>query len=383
MFLFIAWKSSANQEIERATRSGEPEIARRASSNIDSALMLLQSWVLRSGGEMVVSQLLNGAAKVDASRLDELPDILRRVQETTKARILAGCGFEPQEAKIALDVAELRGGDGTIILYNEDIAREAHDAKDAEKKDELGPIAPENKKQDDGAPETDGGVGSTLNKAEGERKPGEASKIASGAKAPLAAAPSPVSTQKPISAPDVQPGAPGQPDQAQAPQEQSGEAQPDEQDPSQLKQAVAAVLQDVKTNINSIKQLQQTDPAAFQSITGLIQAFVAVAEQLFSGQEQDSEDLDHDEMVEKESKEHPSLPKEDIEQIVKDHESESSGSKLKPPGHHRVISPVGTVHDGKVKVRRGDGSTAWVSVRSGQIMSQSGHTISSRNPGGK
>lgn len=53
--------------------------------------------------------------------------------------------------------------------------------------------------------------------------------------------------------------------------------------------------------------------------------------------------------------------------------------------HHNVTYPVGTVlqDKGKVKVAHSDGSTSWVEVRAGQIMSEDGHAISSRNPGGK
>lgn len=62
-------------------------------------------------------------------------------------------------------------------------------------------------------------------------------------------------------------------------------------------------------------------------------------------------------------------------------------------GHHDLQLPVGTQKDGsangtremgKIKVQHPeDGKTSWVSVRAGQVMSQDGHPISSRNPGGK
>lgn len=60
---------------------------------------------------------------------------------------------------------------------------------------------------------------------------------------------------------------------------------------------------------------------------------------------------------------------------------------------HRPDMPVGSQKDagptsgrdvGKVKVQHADdGKTAWVGVRAGQVMSQDGHPISSRNPGGR
>lgn len=45
--------------------------------------------------------------------------------------------------------------------------------------------------------------------------------------------------------------------------------------------------------------------------------------------------------------------------------------------------PVGASKDGKVKVRHEDGKAGWVSVRSGQVLSNDGHAVSSRNPGGR
>ncbi|WNM70340.1 hypothetical protein [Myxococcus phage Mx1] len=62
--------------------------------------------------------------------------------------------------------------------------------------------------------------------------------------------------------------------------------------------------------------------------------------------------------------------------------------KPTPKRQHHVY-PVGTAKDGKVKVSHVDpatgapGGTGWHSVRAGQVMSEDGHAISSRNPGGK
>lgn len=47
-----------------------------------------------------------------------------------------------------------------------------------------------------------------------------------------------------------------------------------------------------------------------------------------------------------------------------------------------VNLPVGATKDGKVKVRHEDGKAGWVSVRAGQVLSNDGHPVSSRNPGG-
>lgn len=56
-------------------------------------------------------------------------------------------------------------------------------------------------------------------------------------------------------------------------------------------------------------------------------------------------------------------------------------------GKPHVVLPVGAVKDGQVKVQHTEdgqsGKTGWVSARAGQVLSNDGHPISSRNPGGK
>lgn len=55
-----------------------------------------------------------------------------------------------------------------------------------------------------------------------------------------------------------------------------------------------------------------------------------------------------------------------------------------PVGTVKDSSPGGTREVGKVKVQHPEtGKTGWVQVRAGQVLSNDGHAISSRNPGGK
>ena len=87
-------------------------------------------------------------------------------------------------------------------------------------------------------------------------------------------------------------------------------------------------------------------------------------------------------------------------EIAKDHLTENSSYyrvekaalEAGKTGRHDLILPVGSQKDpapggtreaGKVKIQHEDGKTGWVSVRAGQVMSNDGHPISSRNPGGK
>ena len=572
--LYISWSSTANQEVETAAKMDEPEMARRASSNIDNANMFIESWVLSSLGEMISVTGERGQAKIPSDHLDELADLSERYEKATDSNIAFGVGFEIHESDIALKVAETRHTEPSIVLYSEGVAEEARELEES-KNDDIGPIAPDEEGAlEGGAPERDGEEGELMKwEAPGQARPGEASKIEQGRKSYRTLLPSPPSPASSLSPPS----ATGQPTQSSAISESD-----------QLRQAVASVLQDVKTNMGAIQQLQQTDPSAFQSVMGLVQAFVAVARQAFGEPIQKGEDvfqslqkssdynrmglmspegefystqgkshpdwahdnrdiigwqgtknldyqpeedpeqaviddegataLDHflnndwirikpnsgielrgigshnihkiksilgsmappnagrslyvddgggakhvpvsmtgrpdfseiDDIVDaeeprqvksnapnsgaavdvpnnqlqgqtieipnkkplmqsehklenevaEESAEHPTLPKKTIEQIVSDHEKlgkdenpMSAPGPMRPGVRHELKLPVGTQLDtgttgirensGKVKVRRADGSTAFVSVRAGQITSDSGHPISSRNPSGK
>jgi hypothetical protein len=51
---------------------------------------------------------------------------------------------------------------------------------------------------------------------------------------------------------------------------------------------------------------------------------------------------------------------------------------------HHLKLPVGSMNGGRIKIRHAeDGKEGWVSARAGQVLSNDGHPISSRNPNGK
>ncbi|NDD53881.1 hypothetical protein EBZ39_08370, partial [bacterium] len=54
-----------------------------------------------------------------------------------------------------------------------------------------------------------------------------------------------------------------------------------------------------------------------------------------------------------------------------------------PPGSTITTGPQGRKNAGKIKVQHGNGKSSWVHVRSGQVLSEDGHAISSRNPKGR
>jgi len=128
MELHFSWHFDADDDIERALMYDKVESAGRIGQSVEAANRVLESWVLRSHGRVVSDDGTTGSAQMAAEYLEELPDILRQVEEVTGSRMFVGVGVEPSEAAIARKVAEKRGGDPAIVLYTPDLSEEARQA---------------------------------------------------------------------------------------------------------------------------------------------------------------------------------------------------------------------------------------------------------------
>jgi hypothetical protein len=265
MDLHLAWHSNADHDIEAATLHDEPESVRRLNFGLDKGTMLVESWLMRSGGSVVQSGGVDGQAQVPADHLDELLEVLRQYQDATEASVACGVGSEPHEALVALKVARKRGGDPAVVLYTPDVAREVEQDDGDED-----PIFPD---EANGLENSQGGA-SPMTKAQfgNQPSPGEATKIQQGALSATAAMPSAPSPQSPPPAPasaSASPSAPGG-----APQQGGGD---------DLLQAVGQVLQDVKKQLPSLEKLKKENPGAYQSIVAMTQAVIALAQKMTGG----------------------------------------------------------------------------------------------------
>jgi ribosomal protein L37AE/L43A len=280
MELIFAWHVDADDDIERALMYDKAEEAARISQGVEAGNRILESWVLRSHGRMLDEAGVTGSAQLSAEYLEELPDIVRQVEEATKARMHVGVGSEPSEAIIARRIAEERGGDPAIVLYTPDLSEEAR-RLDEMSDDEASEL-------DGGSPDDDGVVGggpagagapaaaSGMAKAENQREPGEATQVAQGQLSPTAAQPSPPPSAS-ISASPPSPG--GQP--APQGQPQQGGQEPSEEE---VLQAVGQVLTQFKSQLPFFEQqVKQANPQAYQAVMGMVQGMVAMAQRMASG----------------------------------------------------------------------------------------------------
>lgn len=391
--LYLSYCSDVYQEITSASMSNDESAVRKLNFHLDRAITALESWVLLSRGTMIQSGGHEGSFELPSEKLGELLGELEKFVEVTESPISCGVGTELAQSEIALKVAKKRGGNPSIVLYTPEISQELQ-----EKKDELADI-----------------LDSSLDKSDiGNRRPGEATKIERGRMSPDHAQmspPSPVTPGSPIEVPeDPQPN------------------QPQGQDPGQdqLIQAVGQVLQDVKSQLPTIESMKQNNPQAYASILDLVQAVIALAQKI-GGQgdnynpeqngeaQQDSvQKAELEDMfalgVEIETKEHPSVSREGIEQLVRDHlnedpnyyakESKEQKTEIEPedkpqpvevldkmrlpeqkppPAHHHLILPPGSEHNKKIKVVHSNGNVSWVSVRSGMVTSKDGTPVSPKS----
>lgn len=325
MELCLAIHSNADKDLEAAAVQNDPEIVRRISFGVERGTMALEAWLLRSQGRPTQSGGTEFRGRIPAEHLEDLLGELRGYQDLTDASVACGVGSDEREAELALRVARKRGGDPSVVLYTPEAVKELED----EPEDELASL--------------DRLSLEPTAKAEGEAKPGEATKVAQGTIRPSAAEPSAPSAISPPSAP--------------SPVEGGGAATPAPANNQQLLQAVGQVLADVKRQLPTLEQLKEANPDAYGAIVEMSQAIIALAQKLTGGGQPVQKAEPH--------ALHPHAP-------------------LNPNvRHHHLNLAVGSNYDGKVKVVHADGTVSWVQARAGQVMSKDGHPVSSRNPGGK
>jgi len=269
MELHFAWHFDADDDIERALMYDKVEEAAKLGQGVEAANRVLESWVLRSHGRIVSDEGCTGSAQLAAEYLEEIPDILRQVEEVTGSRMFVGVGAEPSEAVIARKVAEKRGGDPAIVLYTPDLSEEAKQA------DEMSDDDADAFEVGDGGGGGDDDTG--LAKAEdNQQEGGEATQVAQGKLSPNAAAPSPppspgISAGSP-SAPQGQPQQGGQP---------PGGGEPSEED---ILGAIGQTLEQFKAQVPFFEeQVKKANPQAYQAVMGMVQGLIALAQQVAGG----------------------------------------------------------------------------------------------------
>lgn len=417
MNIFLAWDGDhIGREVGKASLADNVEELRRISQAIDHGNEIWKSWVLLCGGSIISYGGDEGRAEIPADKASEIAKIRDQYAGAVGSTVSVGIGMKLSEADQALLAGKLRGGD-RILFYTPELAEEIAKATE-HPKSEAEKISDE-----------------YLGKA------GPAMATGAGAGFAGAARPSGPRVMKPVTSQgehseaqtlydflsEERPGAPEAThaaadfekqlhDHAQQ-QDQKDEA--DERSKNsgidQVRNQVATVLEQVRTQGPVLAQMKQAAPEAYTAIMNMVQAVIAMARAMAPAPDPETEvaksegpvrdkktgkfvpwkegmcKCSHGEhggpciVTDCDCKSYEAAPK-PTPPVKKDELKEAEkGPVPGAPAHHHLNLPVGSQVGNKVKVIHDDGSESWKQMSAGMILSQdpSGHPTSSRTPGSR
>lgn len=371
--VFVAWDGDGiGQLVGRARLANDVAAIRRASAAIDRGNAVFTGWALASAGNVVEAGGDEGLVEVPAASLGELEGTRRHYGSAAGAPASVGVGKTPAEASQALLAAKLRGKD-RVVLFGESIPKEIQELQDRSEADKL---------KDEYLGKADAGAATAT---PGKTAPTASSAEHSEGQAALAGAAAPTAPD-PEASPSLQAfraaaGAQDQADRAAAVQ-RSG-------DLDALKQQTAQALADLKQQLPVLQQLKQAYPDTYAAVTALAQSVVGLAR----GLQDQSAALQK--AIRLPGQRKPLAATETDPALTFPAGAALDKEALPSETPHKMVAlPVGTLHNGKIKIAHGDdGKTAWRGVRAGMIAAQdpggvggggaNTHAVSSREPNSK
>jgi hypothetical protein len=372
--VFVAFDGDhIGREVGRASLADDVEGLRKLSQAIEKGNQLWGSWALASMGTVVSLGGDEGRVEVPADKLGDIPDLRAQYHSAVGASVTVGVGMTLSEADKALLYGKMHGGD-QVVFFTEDVDQEIQELIERQdKRSEVDKIADEylNKA------EAPGQAQPQVSAASASMSQGQQARqtVGQGAATQMDAAPPPPPAGETSMEQRLHAHAQKQKKQDTATmavqQQQSGR--------EALKQQVVKVLKQVKAAAPMLEEVKSTAPDAYKAVLGAVQAMVAMAKQL-DPNSQNAPDGDAG------AQKGDSRVQDNAPEGSKSPDGVKKAELPMPdpgPAHHELDLPVGSTRDGRIKVRHADGSSTWVEVRAGMVMSQDGHAISARNPGGK
>lgn len=132
MKVIIQWcADQVERDIKLATQSNDVGTIRKIGQAVENANKVWESWATANDGSVVAFSGPKGSVEVPAEYINEVKKIQEQYGKAVSSAVSVGIGIKPDEADIALRVAQGRDPD-SIVVYS-DACKEELEAREKEK----------------------------------------------------------------------------------------------------------------------------------------------------------------------------------------------------------------------------------------------------------
>lgn len=287
--------------VNRASSSDEPEQIKRISQDIERANNVWRSWCLSVGGTVIELNGDHGRLEVPSSALTDLSKIATQYSEAVGSPVSVGVGFKLSQADKASKAARMQGGD-RVLLYTTEVDKQLEQDKEEDKESavELRPYVLKENPIQKSQPALAQGAGAGMTGASMSHAAAPTAPTAEGSEHTQGE----VAANTIADAPPVPEGTHAAKDAAdfegmfhqlaeQGHSEDAGRPPMDPQQQQKLDQLRAGVIKTLQAvKGQDVEQLKQVSPQLYQSVVGMTQAMIQLAQQVFGdNQIQKAEEL--------------------------------------------------------------------------------------------
>lgn len=414
------------RQVGRAVRTNDVAEVRRVDQAINQGNEIWRSFALRVGGSVIEIGGDEGRIEIGIEHLPEVPDIARQYAEAVGATVSVGVGMVLSASADALAVAKIRGGN-QILLWNPEMQAEL-DASIAAAPSESQKIADEylvkadqhltgkNRGAHAGFSGHHQGAHPTADKPKASQGDHDEAKVVEHEiEASKEGQPAPEQTHAAEDFESTLHSA------AQDQEKQDGDAEvSDDGEVEKVKQQIVGVLGQIKTQMPMLQQIRASAPDVYQTIMNLVQGVILLGKRVMSNEPQapvDGSDPQHVQAGLGKGEDNDACDdcgsmqgcnidcstcdaywkkrQQEKKRSVEKDEIDGGGDLDKgapAPSHHHLKLPVGSTHNGEIKVQHSDGKTGWIGVNSGMVSGQepgapntgaNTHPVSERKPSAK
>jgi hypothetical protein len=289
--VYVAYRGDRlSDEARTATLADSADDLSRLNQRIQQGNGILKAWAEGHGGRSIAQMGDGGRLEIGADHLHELPQLRQQYEQEVGSSVSVGVGKKLSEAEQALEFAVKSGGD-KVELWTEDLPNELESLTDPNNPVKLFASYLDKAEPPLNKPNAGGGMtgpsqstpaGATPPTPEGSEHSENEALQSMLESQPPAAQPVDLAGQFGQLA-DESEGAEQEQKQQQAQQQQN------EEQSDNVRGAIVEVLKQFKEQGPLWEQLKEAQPEAYKTLTGVIQAMIALAKQVYGGEEEQPE----------------------------------------------------------------------------------------------